>query len=173
MPLQGLAQGAQPIVSFNYGANQPERVKKTFRLLITVAFSATILIWLFVQFFPEPFVALFNDKPELTSFTVWALRIYMAGIFMVGIQTACQQTFVALGQAKVSLFLALLRKVILLIPLVLILPLFLSDKVFAVYLAEPIADITAALCTGTVFFCRFNKILTKRDEQVQESASTH
>ncbi len=171
MPLQGLAQGAQPIVSFNYGANRPDRVKKTFRLLITVAFSATILIWMFVQFFPEPFVALFNDKPELTSFTVWALRIYMAGIFMVGIQTACQQTFVALGQAKVSLFLALLRKVILLIPLVFILPLFLSDKVFAVYLAEPIADITAATCTATVFFFRFNKILAKREQEVQNSSA--
>ena len=100
MPLQGLAQGAQPIVSFNYGANQPNRVRKTFKLLLTTALTATVLIWCFVQFFPEPFVALFNDKPELTSLTVWALRIYMAGIFMVGIQTACQQTFVALGQAK-------------------------------------------------------------------------
>lgn len=161
MPLQGLAQGAQPIISFNYGADRPDRVKKAFRLLLTVAFTSTILIWLLVQFFPEPFVALFNDKPELTNFTVWALRIYMAGIFMVGIQTACQQTFVALGQAKVSLFLALLRKVILLIPLILVLPLLLPDKVFAVYLAEPIADITAASCTATVFFLRFNKILSR------------
>lgn len=171
MPLQGLAQGAQPIVSFNYGANQPQRVRKTFKLLLITALTATVLIWCFVQFFPEPFVALFNDKPELTSFTVWALRIYMAGIFMVGLQTACQQTFVALGQAKISLFLALLRKVILLIPLVFILPLFLSDKVFAVYLAEPIADIVAATCTGTVFFLRFRKILDRRSQEVQAETS--
>ena len=170
MPLQGLAQGAQPIVGFNYGANQPNRVRKTFKLLLTTALTATVLIWCFVQFFPEPFVALFNDKPELTSLTVWALRIYMAGIFMVGIQTACQQTFVALGQAKISLFLALLRKVILLIPLVFILPLFLADKVFAVYLAEPIADIIAATCTGTVFFFRFNRILRKREEEMAGQA---
>ena len=171
MPLQGLAQGAQPIVSFNYWANQPQRVRKTFKLLLITALTATVLIWCFVQFFPEPFVALFNDKPELTSFTVWALRIYMAGIFMVGLQTACQQTFVALGQAKISLFLALLRKVILLIPLVFILPLFLSDKVFAVYLAEPIADIVAATCTGTVFFLRFRKILDRRSQEVQAETS--
>ncbi|HIS49523.1 MAG TPA: MATE family efflux transporter [Candidatus Gallacutalibacter pullistercoris] len=163
MPLQGLTQGAQPIISFNYGANQLDRVRKTFKLLFATALTVTVLIWIFVQVFPEPFVALFNDKPELTSFTVWALRIYMAGIFMVGIQTSCQQTFVALGQAKVSLFLALLRKVILLIPLVFILPLFLADKVFAVYLAEPIADIIAATCTGTVFLFRFRKILHDRE----------
>ncbi len=164
MPLQGLTQGAQPIISFNFGAGNFDRVKKTFRLLITTGFTATLLIWCFIQFFPEPFVALFNDKEDLTNITVWALRIYMSGIFMMGIQTCCQQTFVALGQAKVSLFLALLRKVILLIPLVFILPLFLQDKVFAVFLAEPIADITAALSTGTMFLLRFGKILKHREE---------
>jgi putative MATE family efflux protein len=170
MPLQGLAQGAQPIISYNYGANRPDRVRQAFRLLFICSVTITVLIWGAVQLVPAPFVQLFNDKPELTSFTVWALRIYLAGIFMFGIQNSCQQTFVALGQAKVSLFLALLRKVILLIPLVFILPLFLEDKVLAVYLAEPVADITAAICTGSVFLFQFRRILQKRSAEVASSA---
>ena len=168
MPLHGLAQGAQPIIGFNYGAGQLDRVRETFRLLIRSAFAATALLWAAVELFPGVFVAIFNDKPELVAVTVRALRIYMAGAAVMGIQTACQQTFVALGQAKISLFLALLRKVILLIPLILILPLILTrDPVFAVYLAEPVADILAATTTGLVFFRRFPRILEKRRRELE------
>ena len=113
------------------------------------------------------FVALFNNKPELVALTVRVLRIYMAGFFMMGLQSACQQTFVALGQARVSLFLALLRKVILLIPLIYLLPLLLTgNQVFAVYLAEPAADLLAATATGLVFLRRFPRILEARRKQL-------
>ena len=163
MPFHGLAQGAQPIIGFNYGAGQLDRVKETFRLLFRSAVTLSVLVWAAVELFPGAFVALFNDKPELVEAAVKALRVYMACAFMMGIQSACQQTFVALGQAKASLFLALLRKVILLIPLVLILPLILTqNQVFAIYLAEPVADFLAATCTGLVFLRRFPRILEER-----------
>ena len=153
---QGLSQGAQPIVGYNYGAGQLDRVKRTFRLLFfsSLCFSCAACAALFVS--------LFNDKPELVEIAVWALHIYAAGMFMLGVQFSCQQTFVALGQTRVSLFLALLRKVILLIPLILLLPRFLSDQVFAVFLAEPVADILAATTTGAIFFWRLPRILEKR-----------
>jgi len=118
--------------------------------------------------FPQVFVGLFNNKPELTEITAWALRIYLAGFFLLSVQFSCQQTFVALGQSKVSLFLALLRKIILLIPLIFILPQIISDKVFAVFLAEPVADVLAATITGVVFFVRFPKILNSRSNHMRE-----
>lgn len=166
MLFQGLAQGAQPIVGFNYGAGQFDRVKKAFRLLFTISVGYAILTCLLLQLFPGTFVALFNDKPELTTAAISSLRVYTFGLFMMGIQFSCQQTFVALGQAKISLFMALLRKIILLIPLIYILPAFLPDKVFAVLLAEPVADICAASTTGIVFFTQFPRILRRRQEQL-------
>lgn len=171
MPLMGLSQGAQPIIGYNFGAGNLDRVKKTFKLLLIYAVAFSILIWGLVQLFPGVFVSLFNDKPELVELSKWALRIYMGCMFMLGVQNACQQTFVALGQAKASLLLALLRKIILLIPLILILPLFLSDKVFAVFLAEPVADLLAATVTGLVFFFRFPKILQRRQAELDSSQS--
>lgn len=164
--LQGIAQGAQPIIGFNYGSGNLERVKKTFRLLVISALCFTCAVWLGLQLFPEAFVALFNDEPALVSLAVWTLRIYAAGMFILGIQTACQQTFVALGQAKISLFLALLRKIILLIPLIYILPFFFENKVMAVFLAEPTADIIASITTGLIFLWRFPHILRHRAEEV-------
>ena len=159
---QGLSQGAQPIVGFNYGAGNLDRVKKAFRLLLTSALVFSCSACAAIELFPGLFVAMFNDKPELVSMAVWTLRVYAAGMFMLGVQNACQQTFVALGQAKISLFLALLRKIILLIPLILILPRFLEDKVLAVFLAEPSADILAALTTGGMFLWHFPRILALR-----------
>ena len=159
---QGLSQGAQPIVGFNYGAGNLDRVKKAFRLLLTSALVFSCSACAAIELFPGLFVAMFNDKPELVSMAVWTLRVYAAGMFMLGVQNACQQTFVALGQAKISLFLALLRKIILLIPLILILPRFLEDKVLAVFLAEPAADILAALTTGGMFLWHFPRILARR-----------
>ena len=107
------------------------------------------------------FAGIFSNNTDLINYTAWALRIYMAGIFSLGFQVACQQSFMALGQAKVSLLLACLRKLILLIPLIFILPLFIQNKVFAVFLAEPISDIVAATITTITFMSRFNGILNK------------
>ena len=168
MPLHGLAQGAQPIIGFNYGAGNFDRVKKAFRLLLLSCITCTVVIWLLVELWPDIFISIFNNKPELVDVARRTLRVYFAGIFMFGIQSSCQQTFVALGQAKISLFLALLRKVILLIPLIFILPHFLSDKVFAVWVAEPVADILAAATTGIMFAKRFPKILKHREEELQK-----
>ena len=166
MLFQGLAQGAQPIIGFNYGAGTLDRVKKTFRLLFTSALVFSCAAWAAIQLFPGLFVALFNDEPELVGIATWTLRLYAGCMFMLGIQFACQQTFVALGQARISLFLALLRKIILLIPLIFILPNFLDDKVFAVFLAEPVADFLAAATTGTLFFLSLPRILRRRAEQL-------
>ena len=112
---------------------------------------------------PETLVSVFNSDPELTSITVWAMRIYFATVLLMGLQTGCQQTFVAIGQAKASLFLALLRKIVLLIPLIFILPNFFEDKVFAIFLAEPISDTLAVICTVSLFTYQFRKILSKME----------
>ena len=167
--LQGLAQGAQPIIGFNYGAGHLDRVKQAFKLLLISTLTFSCAVWAVLELFPEAFVALFNDKPELVAIAVRSLRIYAAGMFMMGIQTGCQQTFVALGQAKISLFLAMLRKIILLIPLIYLLPLFFSDRVFAIFLAEPVADILAALTTGCLFLWRFPRILARRRQALEEN----
>ena len=166
MLFQGLAQGAQPIIGFNYGTGNLDRVKRTFRLLFVSALIFSFVSWGAIQLFPGVFVALFNDEPELVEIATWTLRLYTGCLFMMGIQFACQQTFVALGQAKISLFLALLRKIILLIPLIYILPNFFSDKVFAVFLAEPAADFLAAATTGTLFCLTLPRILRRRAEQL-------
>ena len=159
MPASGIAQGCAPITSFNYGAGKPDRVKKCFYLQLTVAAGYTILFWIASMAVPQMFVQIFNKDAALVEHTAWAMRIYMAGVFSLGFQLTCQQSFVALGQAKISLFMACLRKLILLIPLIFILPNFFADKVFAVFLAEPVSDIIAALATTGTFFARFDKIL--------------
>ena len=164
--LQGLAQGAQPIIGFNYGAGNLDRVKKAFRLLFASALAFSTAAWALLELFPGVFVALFNNKPELVEVAVWSLRAYAGGLFMLGVQNACQQTFLALGQSRISLFLALLRKIILLIPLILILPRFLENQVLAVFLAEPAADILAASVTGALFFRRFPRILEQRRQEL-------
>lgn len=159
MPASGLTQGCQPIVSFNFGAGKEDRVKQCFKVQLLFAAGYTCLFWAASMLFPQVFVQIFNNDPALVEHTVWAMRIYMAGIFSLGFQMVCQQTFMALGQAKISLLLACLRKVILLIPLIFILPFFFENKVFAVFLAEPVSDIVAATVTVTVFALRLNKIL--------------
>ena len=168
MPFMGLAQGAQPIVGFNYGAGNLDRVRKAFNLLIVSGVIYSVTAFALVQLFPNMFIAIFNDKPALVEVADRTMHVYFAGLFALGVQFSCQQTFVALGEAKVSLFLALLRKIILLIPLVFILPQFLADKVFAVWLAEPVADICASLTTGVIFFWRFPRILNRREKEIQQ-----
>ena len=137
LPLQGICQGGQPIMSYNFGAGNKDRVKKAFFTQFKVCTIFTTLFCIIVIAFPRLFAGIFSNNTELITYTAWALRIYMAGIFSLGFQVCCQQSFMALGQAKVSLLLACLRKLILLIPLIFILPLFIQNKVFAVFLAEP------------------------------------
>ena len=164
LPIQGLSQGAQPIISYNFGAGNFDRVKKAFRLLILSLMVYMVAAVLFVELCPGALVSLFNDEPQLTQLARWALRIYMSGMSVFWLQSACQQSFVALGQAKISLFFALFRKVILLVPLIFILPHILSDKVFAVLLAEPVADVVSALTCGAAFFSRLPRILKQRED---------
>lgn len=161
MPMMGLVQGAQPIISYNFGAKNYDRVKKTFKLLFTVCLSFTLVFVTLLMVFPEFFVNIFNDQKELVDITVWSIRIYFVGMSIFGMQIACQQTFLALGQAKISLFLALLRKMILLVPLIFILPMFMENQLMAVLLAEPIADIIACLSTTTVFIMFYKKTFKK------------
>ncbi len=158
LPLQGLAQGAQPIVSYNFGAKNLDRVKKAFRLLFISAICASSVIWLIAIFAPAFFPSLFSGDQELIAYSSWAIRIYLGMAFVMGAQMSCQQTFVAIGEAKISLFLALFRKIIVLIPLIYIFPLFFTDKVFAVFLAEPVADTIAATTTTTLFLMKFRKL---------------
>ncbi len=152
LPIQGLTQGAQPIIGFNYGAKKMDRVKKTFRLLFVSCVAFTAVIWLICMILPQAFILIFTDQAELIAFTKWAIRIYMAVSVIFGVQISCQQTFIALGNAKTSVFLALLRKVILLIPLIYILPAFMEDKLMAVFLAEPVADVIAVTTTSILFY---------------------
>jgi putative MATE family efflux protein len=164
LPLMGLTQGAQPIISYNYGAKNNDRVKDTFKLLLISSLIFTFVLWGLMMLFPQFFVALFSKDPKLMDLTVWAMRIYLGTAFVLGAQVACQQTFIAIGQAKTSLFLALLRKIILLVPLIYILPNFFLDKVFAVFFAEPISDIIAVSITVIVFRSQFKKLLYETEE---------
>ena len=162
LPLSGLTQGAQPIISYNYGAGDDSRVKNTFRLLIGCSLAFVVAAWGTVMLFPGVFVRIFNSSSqELYEMASWAMRIYLAGFFSMGAQIACQQTFLALGQAKVSLFFACFRKLILMIPLIFILPVFFEDKLMAVFLAEAVSDFVAASATTITFLILFPKILKK------------
>ena len=160
LPMSGLTQGAQPIISYNYGAKNMDRVKKAFKLCLISCLVYSTTAWLILMISPEMIVKIFNSDPRLLEITSSSIKIYFAGIFMFGIQISCQQTFLSLGQAKISLFLALLRKIILLIPLVFILPMFINNGLFAVLLAEPVADILAALTTATCFTIFYKKTLS-------------
>ena len=172
MILQGVAQGAQPILGYNYGAGNSDRVRKAFRLAFISSLLLSVFLWLIVFLFPTFFVQLFNrEDPALTSYTVWALNIYSATLFVMGAQFVCQQSFLALGQARVSLIMAVLRKFILLIPLILILPFFFTDKVFAVFLAEPISDFIAATVTTVTFLICLPRILSRREEALQHTSN--
>ena len=157
MPLQGLTQGAQPIVSYNFGAKNAQRVRDAYFCLLRACFTYSMAIWLLVELFPRAFILIFNNDPALVEYAAWAVRIYMGCSGIFGIQIACQQTFVALGNAKTSLFLAVWRKIILLIPLIYILPHFFADKAFAVFLAEPVADFGAVALTSFTFYRQFRR----------------
>ena len=161
MPLQGFTQGGQPIMSYNFGAGNVDRVKKAFFMQFGVCVGYATLFWGLCMLMPNVLAGIFTTDVALAEYASWAIRIYMAGIFSVGFQLSCQQSFMALGQAAISLVMAFLRKLILLIPLIFILPNFFADKVFGVFLAEPVSDIIAAAITTIVFFTQFKKIMAK------------
>ncbi len=159
MPLSGVCQGGQPLISFNYGAKKLDRVKEAFFCQFFACIGYTILFWLALMLLPDFFAGIITNDAALVEYTAWAIRIFLALGFSVGFQISCQQAFMALGQAKISLVMALLRKVILLIPMIYILPNFFEDKSFAVFLAEPVSDIIAAAVTTFMFFRFFRRLL--------------
>lgn len=159
LPLQGIAQGAQPITSYNYGAKNTERVKKTFRILLITSLIYSVTLWAVAMLAPQFFVGIFTPEAEMIAFASKALRIYMAVAFMFGIQIACQMTFTALGNAKSSIIVAITRKFILLLPLIYIMPQLVSVKTMGVYLAEPVADFVAVTFTAILFYFQFRKAM--------------
>ena len=164
LPVQGIGQGAQPIISFNYGAQNTARVRKVARLTFVVIESAVFFSWAAIELFPAFFIRLFNSDAALLDTAVWTLRLYLATFGLFGLQSAAQQVFVATGKAKQSLFVALLRKVILLIPLIHLLPKLFSDPVFAVFLAEPVADFLSVSTCSILFFFTFRKDMARLEQ---------
>ena len=166
LPMQGLGQGAQPIISYNYGAGNVKRVKGAFKLLLKCSLIYSCLLWLFVMIFPQGFASMFTSDADLLSYTQMALRIYMGSMLLFGIQMACQMTFIAIGNAKASILVAVMRKFILLIPLIYIMPhIFTADKARAVYMAEPVADFFAVCFTAVLFYFQFRKALRKMEKK--------
>ena len=159
MPLSGVCQGGQPLISYNYGAKKYDRVKEAFFCQFFTCVIYTVVFWLVLMMFPNFFAGIFTSDAALVGYTGWAIKVFLALGFSVGFQISCQQAFMALGQAKISLVMALLRKVFLLIPLIFILPNFFADKAFAVFLAEPVSDIIAAAVTTFMFFRFFIRML--------------
>ena len=161
LPLQGLGQGAQPIISYNYGARNIKRVRSAYFLLLKTSLGYSTLLWLAVMLFPQAFAGLFTTDSALLSFTASALRIYVACLFLFGIQMACQMTFTAIGNAPASIIVAVTRKFILLLPLIYLMPRILTgNQTMAVYLAEPIADFIAVSFTSVLFYFQFRKLGT-------------
>ena len=172
MPLSGICQGGQPLISYNYGAKKLDRVKEAFFCQFFVCVGYTTVFWSLLMIIPKFFAGIFTNDAALVNYTAWAMRVFLACGFSVGFQISCQQAFMALGQAKISLLMACLRKIILLIPLIFILPVFFvpESKAFAVFLAEPVSDIIAAAVTTGMFFRFFRKML-KEGKSQQRSLS--
>lgn len=175
MPMQGIAQGAQPILSYNYGARNADRVKKTFRLLLMVCLTYSVILGVCVMGFPKAFAAIFTPDQNLQDFAAGALRIYFGGVLIFGAQIACQMTFVSLGKAGSSVIVAVVRKFVLLLPLIYLMPTFMTristvchfinvDKTTAVFTAEPVADIIAVTFTVILFIFQFRRAMKKIQE---------
>ena len=161
LPMMGIAQGAQPITGYNFGAGHTERVKNTFSLLLKVCLTYSFILWMVIMLFPSGFAGIFSSDTTLIEFTAPALRIYCAVLCIFGIQTACQMTFVSIGNAVSSITVAVVRKFVLLLPLIYIVPHFVADKTMGVYLAEPIADVLAVSFTSVLFSVQFKKALNR------------
>lgn len=171
LPSQGIAQGAQPILSFNYGARNAERVRKTYKILLKTCLIYSVTVWALVMLMPRVFVSIFTPDAELIAFASKALRIYFSGMVLFGIQISCQMTFVSLGKAASSVTVAVVRKFVLLLPLIYLMPHLLSDRTLGVYLAEPIADLLAVTFTAILFAFQFKKAIQKIE--AEESTSRH
>lgn len=163
LPLQGIAQGAQPITSYNYGARNADRVKKTFRLLLITCMTYSITLWTAVMLFPKAFVGIFTPDRALMDFAAPMLRIYLGGVCLFGIQIACQITFTSLGKAVNSIIVAVVRKFILLLPLIYIMPHIMTDQTKGIYMAEPVADIIAVTFTSILFTFQFKKAIKEME----------
>ena len=161
LPMMGIAQGAQPITGYNFGAGHTERVKNTVSLLLKVCLTYSFILWMVIMLFPSGFAGIISSDTTLIEFTAPALRIYCAVLCIFGIQTACQMTFVSIGNAVSSITVAVVRKFVLLLPLIYIVPHFVADKTMGVYLAEPIADVLAVSFTSVLFSVQFKKALNR------------
>ncbi len=173
LPMQGLGQGAQPITSYNYGAGNAERVKRTFRLLLLSTLGYSMLIWGLVMLFPQMFARIFSPDVQLIEFTGKALRIYCAAMGIFGAQVACQLTFTSLGNAKASIMVAVMRKFVLLLPLIYIMPHFVKNQTMGVYLAEPVADVIAVTFTVILFYFQFRKAMKQLETDKREAGGRY
>ena len=169
LPLHGIGQGAQPISSYNYGAKNADRVKKTFRLLLITCLTYSVSLWAAVQLVPRVFVSIFTSDASLVTFTAPMLKIYLGGLFLFGIQIACQMTFTSLGKAVNSIVVAVVRKFVLLLPLIYIMPHVVSNPTAGVYMAEPIADVIAVTFTSVLFAVQFKKALAEIRSESKEN----
>ena len=169
LPMMGIAQGAQPILSYNYGAKKTERVKKTFRILLISCLTYSFVIWGAIMSFPKMFAGIFTPDTAMVDFTATALRIYCAVLCIFGIQTACQMTFVSIGSALCSIVVAVVRKFVLLLPMIYLMPRFFADKTMGVYTAEPVADVIAVTFTAVLFALQFKKALRSLSGQEKQN----
>lgn len=170
LPLNGISQGSQPILSYNYGAGNSERVRKTFKLLLAVCLIYSFLLWGLIELFPQGFARMFSSDAALIDFTAHALRIYCAVLCLFGIQMSCQMAFVSIGSALCSISVAVVRKFVLLLPLIYIMPTFVADKTMGVYMAEPVADVIAITFTSILFTIQFGKAMKKLEAQKKGEA---
>lgn len=171
LPLQGLAQGAQPVLSYNYGAKNAARVKQAFRLLLTSSLVYSTVLWGCIQLFPQVFASIFTPNEDLIVFAAKALRIYCGVLVLFGIQIACQMTFVSLGNAPCSIIVAVVRKFVLLIPLIYLMPQLVSNQVMGVYMAEPVADVIAVTFTAILFSHQFRKSMTALEQEAKQQGA--
>ena len=163
VPLNGFSQGFVPVVSYNYGHGRNDRVKECFRIVLTFMFVFNMVLMLFMILFPRVVASAFTNDVELIDTVGRCMPLFLAGMTIFGLQRCCQNMFVALGQARISIFIALLRKVFLLVPLALFLPRFWDvDGIFA---AEAISDCTAAVCCILLFAYFFPRILKKNERK--------
>mgnify|MGYP004498701257 FL=1 len=163
IPVNGITQGVQPIVSYNYGAGNRLRVKETVIRLVSVCLMGTLILAGVAIFCPDIYASMFTNDAELVALTCRIMPVFFLGIAIFGIQAACQSTFLALGQAKVSLFIAMLRKIILLIPLALILPKFLGVK--GIYIAEPVSDVVSVIVTSVLCVITLKRIFIEMEDK--------
>ena len=170
LPASGITDGARPVLSYNYGAGNSERVKKTFKLLLAVCLTYSFLLWGFIELFPQGFARMFSSDAALIDFTAHALRIYCAVLCLFGIQMSCQMAVVSIGSALCSISVAVVRKFVLLLPLIYIMPAFVADKTMGVYMAEPVADVIAITFTSILFTIQFGKAMKKLEAQKKGEA---